>query len=268
MASRYHPLFGGLWSSVHLEGLPFEAKGFFAYLCSNDRLRPSGIYRVTDAQLAVDTGLPMNRVRTYLEALAARGRIVRDGSWIFVRGYLDRQPKHGPMLKGAENDVAECTSVAILKAFSLKYPHLDRWSTDRLVTLTRPINEIRSTDAVAVAVAVTDAVAENQGHPTVALPSPADLRTTAKRLLDFLNRKADKHYQADTNLDFIVARLKGGATEAQCRAIIGRKTAQWLADPKMSQYLRPATLFNKEKFAQYIGELPATAFETERQAHA
>ena len=97
----------------------------------------------------------------------------------------------------------------------------------------------------------------------------SDRRATERRALDehaqlileFLNHEAGRNYQAtEINLRFIRARLSAGATVDQCRAIIGRKTATWKGDPKMNQFLRPATLFNEEKFAQYLGELPATAF--------
>ena len=37
--------------------------------------------------------------------------------------------------------------------------------------------------------------------------------------------------------------------------VIAKKVREWGADPKMSTYLRPATLFNATKFAQYQGEL-------------
>lgn len=94
-------------------------------------------------------------------------------------------------------------------------------------------------------------------------------RPTACRLLDFLNKKTGRHYQpAEANLKLITARLKAGATEDQCRAVIGRKCAQWLGDAKMAEFLRPATLFNATNFAQYQGELPATAFSPEDNGHA
>jgi uncharacterized phage protein (TIGR02220 family) len=48
--------------------------------------------------------------------------------------------------------------------------------------------------------------------------------------------------------------------------VIGRKTAKWKGDAKMEEFLRPATLFNRTKFAQYLGELPATAFQEDPDA--
>jgi len=122
--ARYHPIYEGLWDDAKLEGLSFECHGFFAFLCSNKRCCFSGIYRATDGQLAQDSGLPVAKVRTYLDALATRSRIVRDGAWIFLRGYLERQPNHPRFLKRVVADLHDCSSETIQKAFFLKYPLL------------------------------------------------------------------------------------------------------------------------------------------------
>ena len=91
----------------------------------------------------------------------------------------------------------------------------------------------------------------------------------ALELLAFLNHKAGRNFQPGINADFIRARLKAGATVGQCRAVIGLKAGAWKGT-EMEKYLRPATLFNATKFAQYLGELPATAFSSQReeQPHA
>jgi len=107
---------------------------------------------------------------------------------------------------------------------------------------------------------------EGSGKETTSLSGS---RPTALRVLEFLNRKTNRHYQpVESNLKLITARLNAGATEDQCRAVIGRKCAKWLGDAKMAEYLRPATLFNATNFAQYQGELPATAFETNGEPDA
>jgi uncharacterized phage protein (TIGR02220 family) len=80
----------------------------------------------------------------------------------------------------------------------------------------------------------------------------------AVQVLDYLNKKASRAYRpVDSNLRLIAARLKEGATIEDCNAVIDAKTAQWGSDPSWSKYLRPATLFNATKFAQYIGEIDA-----------
>lgn len=89
---------------------------------------------------------------------------------------------------------------------------------------------------------------------------------SAKRIIDFLNAKTGRNYQhVDANLKPIVARLKGGTTEARVRAVIARKTAEWLGT-EWERHLNPETLFRPGKFAKYEGQLPATAFTKEFEA--
>jgi hypothetical protein len=141
IVSRYHPVWSGLWDDEDLEGLPFEVKGFFIFLFTNARMTPSGIYRATDTQLAVDTHLPKKRVHRYLMALVERHRIVRDGTWVFVRGYLARQGKNPQFLRSVEKDVRQCTSRPILEAFNQRYPLLFRWTADPLARVSHPIGD-------------------------------------------------------------------------------------------------------------------------------
>jgi uncharacterized phage protein (TIGR02220 family) len=247
--ARYSAIFTAVWNDARLDGLPFEGKAFFIYLCCNERVRPSGIYRATDELIAVDTSLPIKRVRAYLEALALRRRIVRDGAWIFVQGFLKRQPKQDFLLKGVAADVAACYSPVILTAFGEKYPHYKQWSDDRLATIGQwSVNSVTaSSDPDSYSYSYN-------GRPTVAQPSPTKVCT---EVLDYLNRKAGKTYRpSETNLGLIRGRLDDGIHAWQLKAIVGHKVAEWAGDPKMTKYLRPATLFNKIKCEQYLGELP------------
>jgi len=83
-----------------------------------------------------------------------------------------------------------------------------------------------------------------------------ELRIKAISILRFLNQKTGRSYrETDTNLDFIISRLKSNATVDDCRSVIAKKCREWKDNPKMNEYLRPATLFNKTKFEQYYGEL-------------
>lgn len=78
----------------------------------------------------------------------------------------------------------------------------------------------------------------------------------AVEVLDYLNSKAGRSYRhVDTNLKMIAARLQDGVTVEDCKAVINAKVSQWGVDEKMSEYLRPATLFNRTNFEQYLGQL-------------
>ena len=84
----------------------------------------------------------------------------------------------------------------------------------------------------------------------------AQLKSQAMEVLNFLNEKTGRGYRPGAiNLNFIMARLKSGASVMDCRQIIAKKNREWKGDTKMAEYLRPATLFNATKFEQYLGEL-------------
>lgn len=86
-------------------------------------------------------------------------------------------------------------------------------------------------------------------------PSTKKLKPMAAEVLDFLNLKANRNYRhVDANLKPIVDRLKSGITVQQLKGVIAKKCREWTGS-EMELCLRPATLFNKTKCEQYIGEL-------------
>ena len=88
-------------------------------------------------------------------------------------------------------------------------------------------------------------------------------KAAAERVLQFLNEKTGKHFRPmPGTLEPILARLKDGATESECRKVIANRCRHWLTNDEMRGYLRPETLCNRTKFAQYLGELGAPAPET------
>lgn len=80
--------------------------------------------------------------------------------------------------------------------------------------------------------------------------------TDARDVLLYLNEKTGRDYQpVPANINLIAARLRDGASVDDCRMVIAKKVREWNGDEMMARYLRPATLFNATKFAQYQGEL-------------
>ncbi len=87
-------------------------------------------------------------------------------------------------------------------------------------------------------------------------PSLSSKLDVAEKVIQYLNEKTGRKFRAaPSQTKLIIARLNEGATLKDCIAVIDRKCAEWLDDPKMNQYLRPATLFNAEKFNTYVGQL-------------
>lgn len=87
-----------------------------------------------------------------------------------------------------------------------------------------------------------------------------ELRLQALEILTFLNEKTGRNYRpVKANIGMIEARLKEGATVEELRAVVAKKCREWTGNETMQIYLRPATLFNSTKFAQYQGELRAVS---------
>ncbi|HDR8110445.1 TPA: conserved phage C-terminal domain-containing protein [Bacillus cereus] len=74
-------------------------------------------------------------------------------------------------------------------------------------------------------------------------------------IVSYLNEKVSKSFKHKTakTRSLIKARFKDGFTIDDFKRVIDIKSAQWLNDSHMSQYLRPETLFGT-KFESYLNE--------------
>ena len=72
-------------------------------------------------------------------------------------------------------------------------------------------------------------------------------------VVDFLNETCGTSYKAKSKATqgHIRQRIKEGYTEEDFQDVIRFKASQWKDDPKMSEYLRPNTLFSG-KFESYL----------------
>lgn len=84
----------------------------------------------------------------------------------------------------------------------------------------------------------------------------------AAEVLNYLNEKLgkSKRYTVDTVpdvfLQHISARVEEGHGLRKLKAVVHHKYNEWNNDPYMKKFLRPATLFNRQKFNSYVIEVP------------
>lgn len=76
-----------------------------------------------------------------------------------------------------------------------------------------------------------------------------------QKIVDFLNQKTGKNFKANSKETrrHIKARWQDGFTLKDFEKVIEVKSAKWLSDPKMMDFLRPQTLFGN-KFESYLNE--------------
>lgn len=99
--------------------------------------------------------------------------------------------------------------------------------------------------------------------------SKQDINTSSlsSAVIDYLNEKTGSSFKASSKQtqSLIKARTREGFTLEDFQTVIDGRVAEWATDPKMMQYLRPATLFGT-KFEGYLNAAKATPKKTEEEA--
>ena len=104
---------------------------------------------------------------------------------------------------------------------------------------------------------LTGVVKNFNGGSKETLPNNKDYNKSFDSLIEniirHLNKKSGKNYKATNKAtqEHIRARLSEGNTLEDFYVVIDKKCEEWLGT-KMEQYLRPSTLFNREKFEGYL----------------
>lgn len=87
----------------------------------------------------------------------------------------------------------------------------------------------------------------------------------AQQVLDFMNQQYDTQYRNTEKIKAVIRQIPK-VTFDQFASVIMHKKETWGTDPKMREYLRPATLFgSKNKFQTYLED--ATHYWIKKQKH-
>lgn len=274
----YRGTYSALLDDPDWQWLTAKARLVFltARLCK--QCGPASIFRYYPEMLSVQSGLTVKDIEAALRELEENDWIRREGVILWLRNGLRHDPNmrltNKDHRKSVERAISELPRLPIVLSFC-EYYDIEQpanWPSgaNGVLPLREGVregeggttrNRERHPSELPLATGQPNGAGTNGKGPE---HGPAAMRTAARELLAYLNKKAEKHFQpTPANVEPIIARLREGATFDQCWAIIGLKAAEWKNDAKMRKFLRPETLFNRTKFASYQGELPATAFEPE-----
>lgn len=272
------------WENSDIQSLSDQSKLLAIYLLTGPHSNMLGCFRIPDGYITEDLKWEIKNSKNCFNQLSNIDFLTRDiqSSWIVVHQFLKWNPIQNPRQGVGIQKLFDAvpTQSAVFKPLVnglLTYgKYLDKEFLDRLQTLKQK-SETLSEDCLADKEQNQDQEQNKKkifmsGKPDVDLLSENILlinpnqknsfQSQALEVLQFLNEKTGRVYRpVDTNLKLITARLKSGASVTECFQIIAKKTREWQGDPKMSEYLRPATLFNATKFEQYVGELVLTTQE-------
>ena len=89
-----------------------------------------------------------------------------------------------------------------------------------------------------------------------------DVPAATLLIISRLNELTGRRYKSEApeNLELVGTLLDRGYTVEDIIRVVNRKSAEWLGSEKMRPYLRPSTLFNPEKFDEYLNA-PETSAE-------
>lgn len=97
----------------------------------------------------------------------------------------------------------------------------------------------------------------NLRHPKGTPKPELELKEVYKEIIDDLNAKGGFRYQVcDSVISIINGRISEGFTKEDFFLVHSNMIGHWGGDPKMNQYLRPATLYLASKFQGYLNQKP------------
>lgn len=94
------------WTDPYVVTLPPDARLLFLYLLTNPLTNISGVYEITDRQIAFDTGFSLEVVVSALQRFEADGRLLRRGNWVALRNWIKHQSLSNDVRKGIARQIA------------------------------------------------------------------------------------------------------------------------------------------------------------------
>lgn len=261
---QYGQIQCAIWGHPEFGALSDNGKLLFLYLLTGEHSNGLGCYRIPFPYAQADLNWAFETVSKGFQELVENGHIKYCESTKFV--YIPKYLKWNPISN-------QNTAKAREKEFTqipTQIPYMQELARDALeygnhfskgfeTVLERFANgSRRSSETSSKQQPITTQPITTQPNMS-GKPDPVP-RETLVSVLEYLNSKTGKKFQAvNTNLDLIRARLSEGYTEEDLIRVVDTRFEKWSKDPKMSEFLRPATLFGKTNFSQYAGEVPGPA---------
>ncbi len=179
----------------------------------------------------------------------ADAALIRSALWPFDEDSTNARRALDWLMKVGYIEVRDSTShgpIGLVINFS-KHQRIDRPTPSKLACYVTSSSPRRILDEPSLLEGKGKEQGKEQG--TVITGAAED----ALRVLARLNELTHREFRAvDSNLNLIKARLKEPeVTVDGVLAMVERQVAKWSQDPKMREFLRPETLFGKEKFDGY-----------------
>ena len=287
------------WSDNKIEKLDLYGKYIFLYLLTNDKTTFSGCYEFSITKLSFDTQLSISDTNEALKKLVENKLIDIDESTneiLILNWSKHNWGKHNPnvkfsvdqsILKSIENVKSEYFKIILIDKYNsrssvsnkldISFFSSTNTSTRSNTNTNTNTNSITITNTSSVPTpntidtsdsdSKTFEVSEVSSHTTnIVNHYDFDLEEQSKKILEYFNFKTNKNYSLNDKESIkYISIILMNYTYNDCIHVIDTRVKLWLNDHKMSQYLRPKTLFDKDKFVDYLNtKIKSSLFDAAR----
>lgn len=230
------------WKDPWFRQLPLAYKTFWLYLC--DECDNGGFIDPDKDLASFIIGAPLD-LQEALRLFNGRVEVLQSGKWHltkFVQFQYGELNAVNPCHRGVLRIIKERTS--------------EGPSKDLQRTLQGPQEKEKEKNKEEEKETEEGEVQKGEVDLPLISEVKRDIKAEAIKVLDYLNEKAGRTFRkVDSNLKPIQCRLvEPDVTLEGVFQMIDRQVAKWGTDPKMSEYLRPETLFAASKFASYYDQ--------------
>ena len=256
------------WTDGKVDDFSPEDKYFLLYLLTNPFTTQLGIYEISVKQVAFQLGYSVETVRVLIDRFETKYKMIwfsPSTNEIAIKNFL----RHSIMKGGAP--VRDCLIKEIKKVKNRDlvvrvFAHLKgREALNETVKQIISEYEEKNGTLHYSNEKKNDNGNDNENdndvsyHDTGDESSDESFSDICKTIISYLNAKIGTKYKPTTakTKTAIHARLAEGFKVDDFKTVIDKKSAEWLGDPKMEQYLRPETLFGP-KFEGYLNAKVST----------
>lgn len=269
---EYGQIQSSYWTHPDIQSLSTDTKLLGAYLLTCQHTNGLGCFRMPSGYIAIDLSINIETVKEGLLELLRNGflRWCDKTEYVLIPDFLRWNPIINP-----NSAKARAKEFEVIPSKSGVYPNLinallkySKYFEDDFISRLEQIKDGLPNHSGMVPEDVRDNKNKNK-NKNKPLPEqeqeqeqnnmagkPAAVEKPETAILEKLNILTGKNFKpVESNLKLIRARLAENHTTKELLDVVEMKVEKWQGG-KMDEYLRPATLFNAEKFNQYVGELP------------
>ena len=237
----YRTVSVGFWTDGKVaDDFTPEDRYFYLYLFTNPHTNLCGCYEISIKQIVNEIGYSSDSVGNLVKRFEAVHKVIRYSKEtkeiLLLNWHKYNWTKSEKFLKAIEKEILKIKNSDFQSYLFDVLNGIYRVS----IPYTYPIDTTNTNSSTDASTNVSNAAE----YPY-------------KAIVDYLNQKAGTAFkdQSKDTRRHIKARIDEGFTLDDFKKVIDGRVAEWKADPRMCQYIRPQTLFGT-KFESYLNAKP------------